>query len=57
MSAGLKPNIEKTKITYIEYTDKGKLEEKDIQIPTDVVFYNFDSQFTILEKLGNIIWW
>lgn len=55
MSAGLKPNIEKTKITYIEYTDKGKLEEKDIQIPTDVVFYNFDSQFTILEKLGNII--
>jgi hypothetical protein len=59
MSAGSeprqKPNNEKIKVTYVEYTDQNKLEEKEIKVPSDIVFYNFDSQFTILEKLGNII--
>jgi hypothetical protein len=52
MSEKDKKNI---KVTYIEYNDQGKLDSKEISVPAETHFYNFDSQFTILEKLGNVI--
>lgn len=43
-------SIIKCKFKFTELSDQNQLQTVDLVVPTDIKFYSFDSQFTILEK-------